>query len=361
MNQLFNNVYFGKRVLLTGHTGFKGSWLYFWLQQLGAEVKGFALAPDTQPAHIELLNLYDETTKGNIIHYENLTTVFNCFQPEIVFHLAAQPLVRYSYQDPVTTFQTNIIGTANVLEAARNTNSVKAIVNITTDKVYENFEWKKAYKETDRLGGYDPYSTSKTCAELVHESYRKSFLKQVNILSATARAGNVIGGGDWAADRLIPDIARASINNSATEIRNPDSVRPWQHVLDPLSGYLQLGMQLLQGNDAMEGSWNFGPALKDCISVREVLNEISNSWGAIKWQDVSVVEKVHEANLLMLDCTKAQEQLNWQPIWNVKQALSATANWYKAYYNNKELITAKQLGQFIEDAQSKNANWATIG
>ena len=359
MKQLFNNVYQGKRVLLTGHTGFKGSWLYVWLQQLGAQVQGLALAPDTHPAHIELLNLYDETTIGNIIYSENVAAVFNSFQPDIVFHLAAQPLVRYSYQNPVATFQTNVIGTANVLEAARNTASVKAIVNITTDKVYENFEWGQAYKETDRLGGHDPYSTSKACAELVHESYRKSFLKQANILSATARAGNVIGGGDWAADRLIPDIIRASTKSTITEIRNPDSVRPWQHVLDPLSGYLQLGMQLLQGNTEMEGSWNFGPALKDCISVRDVLNEMNNSWGAIQWKDVSLGEKVHEANLLRLDSTKAKEQLKWQPIWNVQQALNATANWYKAYYNNKELITAQQLEQFIEDAQAKNADWAT--
>jgi len=360
MNQLFNNVYQGKRVLLTGHTGFKGSWLYLWLLKLGATVQGYAMAPDTEPAHIKLLGLYNENSIGNIAHPQAIKEVFQTFQPDIVFHLAAQPLVRYSYQNPVETFQVNVLGTANVLEAARLTPSVKAIVNITSDKVYENFEWERAYKETDKLGGHDPYSTSKACAEMVHESYTKSFFKKAGILSATARAGNVIGGGDWAADRLIPDIVRASINNSVIEIRNPDSVRPWQHVLDPLSGYLQLGMQLLQANTEMEGSWNFGPALKDCISVREVLNEMSNIWGDFQWKDISLGEKVHEANMLRLDCTKAHENLMWQPIWNLQQALTATANWYKAYYNYKELITTQQLDQFIKDAQEKKAKWATI-
>lgn len=359
MKHLFNGIYNNKRVLVTGHSGFKGSWLLLWLQQLGAVVKGFALEPDTKPAHIELLKLFDSTSIGDIKSSTQVNAVFQSFQPEIVFHLAAQPLVRYSYQHPVATFATNVIGTAHVLEAAKNTPSVKVIVNITTDKVYENFEWVWPYKETDRLGGHDPYSTSKACAELVHESYRRSFFKEAGILSATARAGNVIGGGDWAADRLIPDIVRASTSHGITEIRNPESIRPWQHVLDPLSGYLQLGMYLLQGNKAMEGSWNFGPDSKDCISVRQVLDEMNKCWDDIEWADVSAGKKVHEANLLRLDCSKALFELNWQPVWNVRSAIEHTANWYKAWYQNNTVTTLQQLQEYAADAKSRSLSWAT--
>lgn len=357
MKHLFNGIYNNKRVLLTGHTGFKGSWLLLWLQQLGANVQGYALPPDTEPSHIKLLELFNKNSIGNIVHPEEIKDVFQTFQPEIVFHLAAQPLVRYSYQHPIETFQANVFGTANVLEAARLTSSVKAIVNITTDKVYENFEWIWPYKETDRLGGHDPYSTSKACAELVHESYRKSFFKKAGILSATARAGNVIGGGDWAADRLIPDIIRAATTQKITDIRSPDSVRPWQHVLDPLSGYLLLGMHLLQGNTAMEGSWNFGPDIKDCISVRQVLNEMNHCWGSIEWKDISAGDKVHEANLLRLDCSKALYQLGWQPVWNVLTAIDATGNWYKSFYQAGNIISLQQLKQYVADAEIKNINW----
>ena len=337
MEQLFKGVYNGRKVLVTGHTGFKGSWLLLWLKQLGANVRGYALAPNTSPSHIELLGLLEENSTGDITNIPQLQEVFNLFKPEIVFHLAAQPLVKFSYRYPQETFLTNVIGTANVLDAARNTDSVKSIINITTDKVYKNFEWVWPYKETDRLGGYDPYSASKACSELVHDSYRQSFFKPLGINSATVRAGNVIGGGDWAADRLIPDLMRAIFQQRKPDIRNPGSVRPWQHVFDD--------------------SWNFGPDPKDCISVRQVLNKMNNNWGEIIWNDVSTDVKVHEANLLRLDCSKAQLTLGWQPVWNVDKALEHTASWYKAYYKDKQLISLKQLECFVEDAKRKSIAW----
>jgi CDP-glucose 4,6-dehydratase len=357
MENLFNGSYKSKKVLLTGHSGFKGSWLLLWLQQLGANVKGYSLDPVTEPAHINLLQKSDPSFIGDVRNLQKVKEAINTFQPDIVFHLAAQPLVKQSYVDPLETYTSNVIGTANVLEAIRHTPSVKAVVNITTDKVYQNLEWSWPYRETDSLGGHDPYSTSKACVELVHESYRKSFFKEAGILSATARAGNVIGGGDWAADRLIPDVVKAAVKLVATPIRNPQSIRPWQHVLDPLSGYLLLGQLLLEGNRAAEGSWNFGPDTRDCLTVAEVLDEFGRHWPSVQWTDVSETRKVHESNMLRLDCSKAIQELAWSPIWNVQTAIAKTANWYKDYYYNSDIQSLDNLQQYIRDGREKCLNW----
>lgn len=359
MNKLFGGIYKDKRVLLTGHSGFKGSWLLLWLNQLGAKTAGYSLEPATTPAHIQLLGLFDPLSVGDITDIKRLSKVFKDFQPEIVFHLAAQPLVRRSYADPLETFNSNVMGTANVLEAARHTSTVKAFVNITTDKVYKNHEWPWPYRENDILGGHDPYSTSKACVELLHESYRKSYFKEAGILSATARAGNVIGGGDWAEDRLIPDLIRASSNSEITAIRNPRSVRPWQHVLDPLSGYLLLGQHLLRGNDAAEGAWNFGPHPNDCLTVAGVLDEFNRHWEGIQWKDASENRGPHESNMLRLDCSKASNELDWSPVWNVQSAISKTAAWYKDFFFNNTVQSLDNLREYIADARVKNINWTS--
>jgi len=359
MEGLFGGIFKDRKVLLTGHSGFKGSWLLMWLTQLGAKVTGYSLAPVTAPSHIQLLGLFDLSSVGDIRNNGQLTAVFKEVQPDIVFHLAAQPLVRKSYADPLETFHSNIVGTANVLEAARLTSSVKAIVNITTDKVYRNHEWPWPYRETDSLGGHDPYSTSKACVELVHESYRKSYFQEAGILSATARAGNVIGGGDWAEDRLIPDLIRSAEKSVPADIRNPRSTRPWQHVLDPLSGYLLLGQFLLERNELAEGAWNFGPDTRDCLSVGDVLNEFSRCWPGIQWNDVSEKKNPHESGTLRLDCSKALNELAWSPTWNLQTAIARTAEWYKSYYNYKALRSFEDLDQYIMDAKKKGIDWAS--
>jgi len=285
---MFNNIYKNKKVLITGHTGFKGSWLALWLKELGAEVIGYALKPPTTPSHYELLtqqptdNLNIISIEGDIRNYIKLNEIFQSYKPEIVFHLAAQPLVRYSYINPVETFETNVMGTINVFEACRNCESVRAIVNITSDKCYENKEWVWGYRESDPMGGYDPYSASKGCAELVTSAYRNSFFtpsypltdSPPRVLLASARAGNVIGGGDWADDRLIPDIMRATAKNESVIIRNPKATRPWQHVLEPLSGYLLLGQKLLEGRKEFAGGWNFGPDDESNITVENLIENI---------------------------------------------------------------------------------------
>jgi CDP-glucose 4,6-dehydratase len=359
MKNLFGGIYKDRRVLVTGHSGFKGSWLLLWLKHLGAKVTGFSLAPSTTPAHIQLLGFFEPSSVGDIRSIDQLTEGFKNFQPEIVFHLAAQPLVRRSYADPLETFTTNITGTANVLEAARHTPSVKALVNITTDKVYRNNEWPRPYRETDIIGGHDPYSTSKACVELLHESYRKSYFTEAGILSATARAGNVIGGGDWADDRLIPDLIRASSKSEITAVRNPQSVRPWQHVLDPLSGYLLLGQRLLRGDVGVEGAWNFGPHPEDCLTVAGVLDEFNRNWEGIQWRDVSDNEGPHEAHMLRLDCSKAASELAWDPVWNVQSAIAKTAAWYKAYFFNKAVGSLDNLQEYVAAARDKGINWAS--
>ena len=361
---LFNNAYRDKKVLLTGHTGFKGSWLAYWLHELGADVTGLSLDIPTSPNHFDLLQPSISSLTGDIRDFEIVEEVFKKSQPDIVFHLAAQSLVRNSYQYPLKTFDTNIMGTAHMFEAARICKSVKAILNITSDKCYENLETDVAYKETDRMGGYDPYSASKGCAELIVNSYRNSFFNDNDyksthhILLASARAGNVIGGGDWADDRLIPDIVKASEKDEPVKIRSPKSTRPWQHVLEPLSGYLLLGSKLLQEEKEIADGWNFGPKNNEALTVEEVLNKMKVVWGNLKYEINSDPHQLHEASLLRLDCSKANKQLNWFPVWDMNTAIEKTANWYKAFYDNGYLRTKEDLHSYIEDARSQQIEWA---
>ncbi len=354
---MFKHIYKGKKVFLTGHTGFKGSWLAYWLLELGAEVAGYSLAPNTQPNHWDLLNLPIQTVVGDIREGEKLQKAMQNFQPDVVFHLAAQPLVRESYLLPVETFETNVIGTAKVYEAVRSCKRPPVLVSITTDKVYQNNEWVWGYRENDRLGGHDPYSTSKACVELLHESYRKSFFDKENIRTATARAGNVIGGGDWSKDRLLPDVVKATANQQAVQIRNPQATRPWQHVLEPLSAYLLLGQHLLEGNPKATESWNFASDFEGCVPVQTILDLMQTHWAKVQWTDVSANEKLHEANLLQLDSTKAKTVLQWKPIWNIAQTVAVTTNWYRAYYEYGEVNTPKDLKNYVAEAEKQKLCW----
>lgn len=332
---MYNNIYRNKKVFITGHTGFKGSWLSIWLQTLGAKVCGYSLKPNTNPSmyrELDIENKIEKSIIGNILDYEKLEDSINDFQPEIIFHLAAQPIVRLSYKEPKLTYETNVIGTLNVLEVARKCKSVKAFVNVTTDKCYENKEIARGYKEDEPMGGYDMYSSSKGCVEIMSSSYRRSFLQEKDSMSmATARAGNVIGGGDWAEDRLIPDCIRYINQNKAIEIRNPIAVRPWQHVLEPLSGYLLLGQKLLEtGKDYAEG-FNFGPNEESVLKVSEVAQKIIDNYNK---GEVIVHKKdnLHEANLLMLNIEKAKTVLNWTPTYTANEAIKETVEWYKHFY-----------------------------
>lgn len=329
------NCYKDLKILLTGHTGFKGSWLTLWLENLGAQVIGYSLPPNTEPSMFNELNLQTKCINifGDIRDKDSLNTVFMQYKPDMVFHLAAQPLVRQSYFEPVQTYTTNIIGTLNVLEAARNCPSVRAFINVTTDKCYENKEMNYAYKEDDKLGGYDMYSSSKACSEILTTSYRNSFLQAgKGFLLASARAGNVIGGGDWAVDRLVPDCVRFINENKPIEIRSPHAVRPWQHVLEPLSGYLTLGEKLLEESDIGEGEkytegFNFGPNPQGVLTVGEVAQKVVNYYGKGEVV-VNKTDNLHEANLLMLDIQKAQTILDWKPKYNADDAIQATVKWY---------------------------------
>lgn len=332
---MYNNIYRNKKVFITGHTGFKGSWLSIWLQTLGAKVCGYSLKPNTNPSmyrELDIENKIEKSIIGNILDYEKLEDSINDFQPEIIFHLAAQPIVRLSYKEPKLTYETNVIGTLNILEVARKCKSVKAFVNVTTDKCYENKEITRGYKEDEPMGGYDMYSSSKGCVEIMSSSYRRSFLQEEDSMSmATARAGNVIGGGDWAEDRLIPDCIRYINQNKAIEIRNPIAVRPWQHVLEPLSGYLLLGQKLLEtGKDYAEG-FNFGPNEESVLKVSEVVQKIIDNYNK---GEVIVHKKdnLHEANLLMLNIEKAKTVLNWTPTYTANEAIKETVEWYKHFY-----------------------------
>ena len=363
MKNLFSGIYSGKKVFVTGHTGFKGSWLSLWLQQLGADVYGFALAPNTKPSHYNLLNLDINSTIGDIRNKQELFKAIEKSQPDIVFHLAAQPLVRLSYQEPLDTLETNIMGTANLFEACKNTASVKVIINITSDKCYENKEWIWGYRENDRMGGYDPYSVSKGCSELVTAAYRNSFFnineykKSHHILLASCRAGNVIGGGDWAEDRLLPDIIRATEEGQKVSIRSPYATRPWQHVLEPLSGYLQLGQKLLQEKKKFADAWNFGPSDEGEITVKEVAEYCMKYWDKISFELLNLDVDLHEASLLKLDCSKAHTKLNWKPVWNAQTTLKKTINWYKKYSQDEIINTDDDLNCFIEDAKIQNLKW----
>ena len=343
----------GKKVFITGHTGFKGSWLAFILKEVGADVMGFALTPETNRNHFNILDL-DKSIKnvfGDIRDRELLTKTLIDFQPEFIFHLAAQALVRTSYDDPLTTFSTNIIGSVNLLDAIRRCESVRSLVYITSDKCYENFEWIWGYRENDQLGGIDPYSASKAAAEIIFSSYNRSFFKHSLVLgAATSRAGNVIGGGDWSKDRIIPDCIRALENNEPIRLRNPLATRPWQHVLEPLSGYLLLALRLYEEPKNWSGSWNFGPSTSDVKTVKNVSETI---YRYLEKGSIEIVESkthVYETHHLQLNCDKANQLLGWYPQWNVEEALEATAFWYKIFMNggNAKETTRSQIYSFFQ-------------
>jgi CDP-glucose 4,6-dehydratase len=341
-----------KRVLLTGHTGFKGSWLSIWLQSMGAQVTGYALAPPTNPSLFEIAEVAQGMTSviGDIRDLAKLQAVFAEHQPEIVIHMAAQPLVRYSYQNPVETYSTNVMGTVHLLEAVRNTPGVKAVVNITTDKCYENREWVWGYRENEPMGGLDPYSNSKGCAELVSAAYRSSFFNADNyaqhgVATATVRAGNVIGGGDWAQDRLIPDVLAAFEQGRKVDIRNPNAIRPWQHVMEPLRGYLMLAEQLFEHGPSFCEGWNFGPNDDDAKPVGWIVEQMAALWGNdAQWQ-VDTGEHPHEAQYLKLDISKARSRLDWHPALRLQDALALIIDWSKqrAAGANMRQLTLSQL------------------
>ncbi len=355
--KLFGDVYRGRHVLLTGHTGFKGSWLAAWLSEMGAKVTGFGLDPETSPDHWSLLSTQSTDLRGDIRDTACLRAAFDQAQPEIVFHLAAQTLVRRSYRDPLESWSTNVMGTANVLEACRTTPSVQAVVVITTDKVYANKEWPWGYRENDPLGGHDPYSASKAASELVVESYRKSFWYGAEApLIASARAGNVIGGGDWSEDRLVPDLVRSVAQGKSLEIRSAQSTRPWQHVLECLSGYLLLGQRLLQADKTAATAWNFGPATQDNRTVAQVLSGLQTFWPDLAWHTTATPQP-HEANLLYLDCALARSALGWQPVWSLEQGLEMTADWYRHQASTGQAITGEQLSLYIEAASRADCIW----
>ncbi|AFY46342.1 CDP-glucose 4,6-dehydratase [Nostoc sp. PCC 7524] len=355
------NFWHRKKVFLTGHTGFKGSWMSLWLQMLGAEVFGYSLTPPTSPSLFELADVAEGMTSvvGDIRDLDYLKQVMQTFQPDIVIHMAAQPLVRESYHQPVDTYAINIMGTVNVLEAIRYVSSVKSAVIITSDKCYENREWIWGYRETDPMGGYDPYSSSKGCAELVTTAYRQSFFNpadysQHGVAVATVRAGNVIGGGDWAKDRLVPDILRAWLAGEEVVIRNPQAVRPWQHVLEPLHGYLILAEKLFTQGCLYGGGWNFGPDESGVKTVSWVVEQLQQLWGNnASWIQDSRFQP-HEANYLTLDCSKARNLINWQPQLDLSTALAWIVDWTKAWeqgYDMKQK-TQSQIQQFIQLASS---------
>ncbi len=342
----------GKTVLVTGHTGFKGSWLSLWLQQLGANVVGYALEPPTDPSLFEMAQVAQGMTSviGDVCDLAAFQAVFQTYQPEIVIHMAAQPLVRESYKDPLLTLSTNVMGTAHMLEAARQTGSVRVVVSITSDKCYENREWVWGYREVDRLGGHDPYSASKAGAELVIATYRDSFMADAGIALASTRAGNVIGGGDWAKDRLVPDIMRSVMDGRPVIIRNPQATRPWQHVLEPLNGYLTVAEHLWEGGRAYTEAWNFGPNDDDVKPVSWICDYITEMWGkGAAWQ-LDADDHPHENILLKLDCSKARARLDWQPKLSLAEALTWIVEWFQAYQRGADMcvITKTQIRQFAE-------------
>lgn len=360
---MFNNIYRNKSVFITGHTGFKGSWLALWLLNLDAHIFGYALAPPTEPNHYDLLNLNIESIVGDIRDKDKLQRCMQSFKPDIVFHLAAQPLVRQSYKDPLTTFETNVMGTVKLFEACRQTESVRAVVNVTSDKSYKNTGKSSGYRENDSMGGHDPYSASKGCAELVTASYQRSFFppdefqKRHQILLSSVRAGNIIGGGDWGEDRLIPDVMRAIVRKETVVLRNPQSTRPWQHILDPLAGYLLLGQKLLEGIPEFAGAWNFGPQEIDQKTVLDAVRKLKTQWPQIDFKIVPDNEGFHEAELLKLDCSKANARLGWKPIWNDAAMFEKTVQWYRDFYQSQRVRSAEQLDEYTGKAARLGMPW----
>jgi len=347
----------GKKIYLTGHTGFKGSWMSLWLHSMGAIVRGYSLSPPTSPSLYQEANIETciDSSIGNICDRDRLTNNMIEFSPDILIHMAAQPLVRYSYQEPVETYEVNVMGTVNVLEAAKKCKNLKSIVNITTDKCYENREWVWGYREDDPMGGHDPYSSSKGCAELVTSAYRRSFMNELGIGLASVRAGNVIGGGDWADDRLIPDILRAFEKNEPVVIRNPKATRPWQHVLEPLSGYLILAQKLYESPDLFAEGWNFGPNDKDVEPVDWILNQMISKWDGSRWE-IDSRNQPHEAGYLKLDISKAQAKLGWKPIWDLSQTLKRIIKWHKLWLDKRDMqaICIDEIKQYVQDMNNEN-------
>lgn len=367
---MFSDFYKNKKVFLTGHTGFKGSWLALWLSELGAEVKGYALEPNTERDHYIVSNIGSrvESVIGDIRDYEKLNKEIKTFNPDVIFHMAAQPLVRYSYANPIENYETNVMGTVNIFEIASKLPNLISILNVTTDKCYENVEQERGYKESDHLGGHDPYSSSKACSEIVTSSMRRSFFESKSdnqTLVTTARAGNVIGGGDWCEDRIIADCFRSLSQNKPIEVRNPSAVRPWQHVLEPLSGYLHLA-SLRNENDwkRFAGPWNFGPIVDKLVTVGELVDMVITSLGKGSWEDRSNSDSPHEAKLLHLDIEKALERIGWRPNLSVIESVDFTTKWYQAFLESKDPLaemssfSIEQLNQYISKARKNNLTWA---
>ena len=356
MTKIDKDFWQGKKVFVTGHTGFKGSWLSLWLFSLGAEVKGYALSPPTLPS------LFNEAQVGSIIDsqigdirdqnalYESMLG----FNPDILIHMAAQPLVRYSYDEPIETYEVNVIGTAKVLEVARSCPNLKAVINITTDKCYENDGRLEGYKEDSAMGGYDPYSSSKGCAELVTSAYRRSFLQEKGVGLASVRAGNVIGGGDWADDRLIPDILRSFEKGKPVVIRNPKSTRPWQHVLEPLSGYLVLAQKIYNDQNKYSEGWNFGPNEQDVKPVDWILNKMIDKWQNSSWE-LDSSPGPYEANFLQLDISKAELKLDWKPVWKLSHTLEKIINWHQAWLNKEDMqvVCLMEIEEYMTDMSNE--------
>lgn len=356
MNSEFIDFYTGKKVFVTGHTGFKGSWLCLLLHKLGAQVSGYALNPPTQPSLYEAANIdaFVDSTIGDIRNYNLLLATLQSVQPDIVIHMAAQPLVRESYKNPRETYEVNVMGTVNLLDAIRQIASVKAVVNVTTDKCYENREWHWGYRENEPMGGYDPYSNSKGCSELVTSSFRNSFFNpatytQHGLALASARAGNVIGGGDWADDRLIPDFIRAITAGQEVKIRSPYAIRPWEHVLEPLTGYLMLAQALYTRGAAFAQAWNFGPDDADARNVEWITKTICELWGDNARYSVDTNPQPHEASYLKLDCSKAKAELGWYPRWNIHKTLESIVEWNKELLKGVDAreITERQIDEYL--------------
>ena len=350
--------YKDKRVFITGHTGFKGSWLCLLLNKMGASVIGYALEPPTNPSLFEQADIEKDITHiiGDVRNLNKLTQAIADTKPDIVIHMAAQPLVRESYKIPVETYEINVMGTVNLLEAVRQNPGIKALVNVTTDKCYDNQEWHWGYRESEPMGGYDPYSNSKGCSELVTAAYRNSYFntndyEKHGVAIGSARAGNVIGGGDWADDRLIPDFIRAIIKGDKVQIRSPYAIRPWQHVLEPLTGYLTLAKALYENGPTFAGAWNFGPDDSDAKNVEWITEKICKLWGENSGFEIDKNPQPHEANYLKLDCSKAKAELQWSPKWNITQTLDSIIEWSKAYINKEDLrvVCEKQIEDYYKD------------
>jgi CDP-glucose 4,6-dehydratase len=379
MRNVFGGVFEGMKVLVTGHTGFKGSWLSVWLEELGAEVIGYSLDPPTVPSNFEASHLGQRMVdvRGDVRNLDSLRRVIEEHEPQVVFHLAAQSIVRLSYAEPKETFDVNVGGTVNVLEAARLADSVKAVVCITSDKCYENQEWLWGYREIDRLGGHDPYSASKAMAELTVASYRRSFFPAKardteqtgrsgpRVAVASARAGNVIGGGDWAQDRLVVDCMRALMDGRPIPVRNPHSVRPWQLVLEPLSGYLWLAAKLVQEGEAFAEAWNFGPSERVAVSVGDLVQKLIELWGSGEWEDLSAgqAQAPHETGLLRLSWEKAANRLGWRPVYGWREAATETVSWFKTYRNHGADMDmyepcVGQIVRYVDRARGLGVEWA---